>query len=182
MGESKAGLQLNGKSLLELARDKLAAVTSEIHVVGKRAELGNEAIEDVYPERGPLGGIHAALSSSSKVELNLMLAVDLPFIETVFLRYLLKRARETSATVTLPRVGGGWQPLCAVYRPAFLPAAEKALKQGRNKIDALFAGLQLCVLEGDELQQAGFLPGIFDNINTPEEWQKARQRASMGAE
>ena len=66
-------------------------------------------VEDVYPQRGPLGGIHAALRHSIS-ELNLMLAVDLPFVEPGFLHYLISQARESRATITVPQAAGRWQP------------------------------------------------------------------------
>ncbi|MGC1434443.1 MAG: molybdenum cofactor guanylyltransferase, partial [Terriglobales bacterium] len=135
-------------------------------------------VEDVYRERGPLGGIHAALSGST-TELNLMLAVDLPFVTPAFLRYLLSRARESGAMVTVPRAGGGLQPLCAVYRRGFAEVAEQSLREGNNKIDSLFAGVETCVIEEDEFVGAGFSVEMFRNLNTPEELEKAKGERSV---
>jgi molybdopterin-guanine dinucleotide biosynthesis protein A len=151
------------------------AVSTDVRVMGdaeKFAAFGR-VVEDVYRDRGPLGGIHAALSSSIS-ELNLMLAVDLPFVTPEFLLYLLLRARESGAMVTVPRAGGGLQPLCAVYQRAFAELAEQSLREGNNKIDLLFAGVETCVIEEGELVGAGFSVEIFRNLNTPEEFEKAR--------
>ncbi|PYX80498.1 MAG: molybdenum cofactor guanylyltransferase [Acidobacteria bacterium] len=122
--------------------------------------------------------IHAALSATA-TDLNLILAVDLPFLETTFLKYLLRQAAASDALVTLPRAGGGWQPLCAVYRKTFAAIAERSLLQGRNKIDPLFADIKTLVLEERELARRGFSPDLFRNVNTPEELNDAkRQRAN----
>src|SRR5579872_2166094 len=120
MGRDKAFLQLRDETLLAHALKLWAAITKEVKIVGDATKFSafGRVVEDVYPNRGPLGGIHAALSTSS-TDLNLMLAVDLPFVGADFLQYLLTRARESTAIVTLPREIGGLQPLCAVYRRPF---------------------------------------------------------------
>ena len=121
--------------------------------------------------------IHAALRGS-KTELNLMLAVDVPFVSPALLQYLIGRARDVAtATVTVAKTGGRWQPLCAVYRPEFADAAEKALRAGRYRIDALFAAVSTQVVEQDELEAAGFSGKLFRNMNTREELEAAREDA-----
>jgi molybdenum cofactor guanylyltransferase len=131
-------------------------------------------IEDLYPDRGPLGGIHAALTAS-ETELNLILGVDMPFVEVRFMKYLISVAGISNAFVTVPCVGGHYEPLCAVYRKEFAIRAEEALKAERNKIDALFAEIPLRVVDDEELADNGFCPSMFRNVNTPEDWDLARE-------
>ena len=176
-GKDKASLTLAGQTLLEVMRAKAQAISDKIFIVGSQQKFGAAAIEDVFPNRGPLGGIHAALRNS-QAELNLMLAVDLPFIEPSFLRYLVEQAEASQAIVTVPRTAAGWQPLCAVYRRSFADLAEQAVAAGRNKIDALFAGLSLRVIDEAELKQAGFSSEIFVNVNTPEDFASAERSIS----
>ena len=90
MGSDKAFLRLGDETLLSQALKLTSAVVSEVCIVGdaKKFAAFGRVVEDVYRERGPLGGIHAALSGST-TELNLMLAVDLPFVTPAFLQYLL---------------------------------------------------------------------------------------------
>ncbi|HVO79806.1 MAG TPA: molybdenum cofactor guanylyltransferase [Terriglobales bacterium] len=177
MGADKAFLQLEGRTLLARALEMTHSVTQEVRVVGSAAKFSSfgNVIEDVYPERGPLGGIHAALRSAAS-ELNLILAVDLPFIEPRFLEYLAAQARETTAAVTVPRAGGGWQPLCAIYRRQFASVAEQSLLQGGNKIDPLFAQVETRVVEATELSKLGFSENMFQNLNSPEEWAAAERQ------
>ena len=175
MGSDKAFLQLGDETLLAHALKLARAVTGDIKIVGDAGKFSvfGEVVEDIYRDRGPLGGIHAALSTSS-TELNLMLAVDLPFVDANFLQYLLARARECQAMVTLPRAAGGLQPLCAVYRRAFAEVAEESLRNGRNKIDSLFAKIRTCVIEEQELMRDGFSSQMFRNLNTPDDLEDAR--------
>ena len=174
MGKDKAFLEFKGRILLARALELAAGAGQEVRIVGdprKFAAFGR-VIEDIYRERGPLGGIHAALKSSS-TELNLMLAVDLPFMQLNFLKYLISVARETRAWVTVPRASDGLQPLCAVYRREFAKIAEQSLAQGKNKIDALFAEVDTKILGPEELSAAGFSAEMFRNLNTPEEFDEA---------
>jgi molybdopterin-guanine dinucleotide biosynthesis protein A len=86
------------------------------------------------------------------------------------------RARSSDAIVTVARAGGGWQPLCAVYRREFVDVAEKALLQGRYKIDTLFDMQRTQVIGEDELTGRGFSREMFRNLNTPEELAQAGER------
>ena len=180
MGSDKAFLRFGDETLLARALNVACAVAAEVRIVGDAKKFAGfgQVVEDVYRDRGPLGGIHAALSNST-TELNLMLAVDLPFVGPKFLEYLLLRAQESGAMVTVPRAGRGLQPLCAAYRRGFVEVAERSLREGKNKIDRLFAGIETCVLEENELERAGFSVEMFRNVNTPEEFEKAKGERSV---
>jgi len=169
MGTDKAFLQLDDRTLLTRALDLLHRLTPEVRIVGPAAKFSayGPVVEDIYADRGPLAGIHAALSSSA-TELNLILAVDLPFVTEFLLRFIVERARATDAVVTVPHIAGGYQPLCAVYRRAFVSLAQAALESGKNKVDALFSAAATCVLEEPELSRFAFDAGMFENLNTPE--------------
>jgi molybdopterin-guanine dinucleotide biosynthesis protein A len=176
MGQDKAFLELEGRTLLARALELARSVTDQIVIVGPRVKFQDfgPVVEDTYANRGPLAGIHAALASSS-AELNLILAVDLPFLTHALLRHLMELARGSAAVVTVPRIGGGYQPLCAVYRRDFAVLATSALQQGHNKIDALFAQTSTQVVEESELERFAFNAWMFDNLNTPDDWKRAAQ-------
>jgi molybdopterin-guanine dinucleotide biosynthesis protein A len=176
MGADKALLDFRGRTLLEQALETVSKVASCVWIVGSREKFATfgSVIEDEFPGHGPLGGIHAALRASQE-NLNLMLAVDMPFVEVRFLEYLAKEASRAAAIVTVPRAGGGWQPLCAVYRREFAEIAEPALRAGSNKIDPLFGQVSLRVVEETELKERDFSAELFRNLNTPEDLSAARR-------
>jgi molybdenum cofactor guanylyltransferase len=183
MGRDKAFLRLGEETLLSRALKMAGAVAGEVRIVGDTSKFASfgQIIEDVYRDRGPLGGIHAALSSTT-TELNLMLAVDLPFVGPEFLEYLIVRARESGAIIAVPRAGSGLQPLCAVYRRGFAGIAERSLRDGKNRINSLFSNVTSFVIEENELVQAGFSAEMFRNLNTPEEFEAANgARSAMGS-
>jgi molybdopterin-guanine dinucleotide biosynthesis protein A len=181
MGRDKAFLQYRGRTLLARALDLAHSVAAEVRIVGSKEKFAAFApvVEDVFPDCGPLGGIHAALLASA-TELNVILAVDTPRMSATFLQYLISQARKApEASVVVPSLDGAWQPLCAIYRPEFAAVAENALRAGRNKIDSLFGAVRTRVIELEELELAKFPIGIFCNLNTPEEWAE-QERADGG--
>lgn len=178
MGSDKAFLRLGRLTLLEHTIALVKEVCSSVALVGDRERLRPYGIvvEDEFRGQGPLAGIHAALSSPFASDLNLLVAVDLPGLSTTFLKYLLKVAYATGDTVTVPVTNGFTQPLCAVYRKEFGLLAGQALRAGHNKIDPLYAEVTVRRLDEAELHTLGFAPGIFDNVNTPEDWERIQLR------
>jgi len=170
MGTNKAFLEFGGETLLARALSTLKSVCDNVVIVADPATFAasGPVIADLFPGCGPLGGIHAALQHSS-AELNLMLAVDMPFVSPELLRFLLVIAENSDAVVTLPRTDKGFQPLCAVYRRKFLETAETNLQAGKYKIDIAFSSIPLRIIEEPELSTAGFSEKNFFNINTPED-------------
>jgi molybdopterin-guanine dinucleotide biosynthesis protein A len=174
--KDKAFLRLGGQMLLAGAFTRAGTVAADVYIVGDAQKFlpYGPVVEDIYPGQGPLAGIHAALMSS-RADLNLMLAVDMPIVEPGFLNYLLSAARESRALVTVPHTEGRWQPLCAVYRRNFAVVAEQALREGKNRIDALFAQVETRVIAEEELSRMGFSSDMFRNLNTPAEFESAER-------
>ena len=174
MGTDKAFVEFQGRTLLDRALALVTAITPKVYILGKRTVFGTfgDVVEDQFPDQGPLGGIHAALRASPS-DLNLFLAVDMPFVQERFLKYLVSEAGKCNAPATVPRTAGNWQPLCAVYRKAFADLAEPALRIGHNKIDVLFREVPVRAIAEGELERAGFVQDLFRNLNTPEDLRAA---------
>jgi molybdenum cofactor guanylyltransferase len=177
MGQDKAALLVGGATLLERALATARTLTPDVRIVGPAESYGTIAsvVEDRYADSGPLAGIHAALTVTQQA-LNVMLAVDLPGVSTLLLRYLVEQASRGDELVTVPRAAGRLQPLCAVYRKEFVGRAAESLERGANKIDPLFEGCSRIITE-DELAHAGVAEEMFENVNTPEDFAAARRRA-----
>jgi molybdenum cofactor guanylyltransferase len=179
MGQDKAAVTLNGLTLLQHALAALREVCSDVAILGKQELYGalGPVCEDIFPGCGPLGGIHAALSSS-KTLFNLVIAVDTPFLSPEFLSFLVDRAIESGAIVTTPEIDDYTQPLCTVYSLDFCPIAEQALRQGNYKIVPLFPKDRTLVIKEAELRRFAFAADMFENLNTPEDLARARRRFS----
>lgn len=79
----KAFLKLNSHSIIENTILKLRSEFSKVIIVANLIEkynhLGPEVVSDIFTHKGPLGGIHAGLTSSDSFY-NLFVACDMPFI------------------------------------------------------------------------------------------------------
>lgn len=170
MGADKAFVTLSGRTLLERVLDLARSVCAEVRIVGDPGKYGSFApvVEDIFRGCGPLAGIHAALRLSQS-DLNLIVAVDVPFLSAKFLHFLIARSRRSEALVTVARTSSGWQPLCAVYRRQFAVLAERDLRSGQFRIDRLFDPATTDVVEEPELCKEGFTPDLFRNLNSPED-------------
>ena len=197
----------NRQTLLQHSVARLQTVCSTVSVCANRDDLpfAGTVIPDALPGSGPLGGIVAALEHTT-TDWNLMLAVDLPFLPVEVLQALVgcARSREPTGIATnssswpevaciLPQLDGFPQPLCGLYHRALAPGLRAALQAGKLKV---MAALQEacddpqsahpgCRIEmWDAVAFAATLPATPDpsewflNINTPEDWQQARQLRS----
>jgi molybdopterin-guanine dinucleotide biosynthesis protein A len=187
MGQDKTQLRLAGVTLLDRAVATLQEAGFSVSVSlaanstlsAQLAARGIPTVVDRRAEQGPLGGIEAALESlvCGPEERVLCLAVDLPRLPALFLRWLWDRASLTGALATIPIVDGQEQPLCAVYSTALTASLRAALDAGDRKIMRV---LRQTVLPDrlDRFQVELIAPLLawprpqlwFTNVNTAEEW------------
>jgi molybdopterin-guanine dinucleotide biosynthesis protein A len=182
MGTDKARLTLGGRTFTERAAAALGAIAREISVVSARPEsdeLNLPLVEDIYRDCGALGGLHAALSAC-RAPWAAVVSCDLPFVTgELFVR--LRELRTPDADAVAPRQRDGRaQPLCALYSPArCLELAARLLDEGERRPRVLLqqartrwvAPAELADLPGSEL--------FFLNVNTPEDYERARVKVGM---
>ncbi len=189
MGQDKATLLLAGRSLLEIALDKLRVLplAASPRIVAVRSDLSSHAavIADLQPGCGPLSGIEAALAASAR-PLNVFLPVDIPLLPAHFLLWMLQRAETTGAVMTVPRINGWPQPLCAVYHRDLLGSITASLRAGDYKVMPVVTAaarahssshpidifdVELVSSANSELLALSPLPPHrwFHNCNTPED-------------
>jgi molybdopterin-guanine dinucleotide biosynthesis protein A len=180
MGCPKESLRIDGESMLERQIRVLRSVVRRVVVVGGSARYLDEFDVPIFPDavanRGPLGGIYTALVES-RTDLNLVLGCDLPFVSRELLACLVVRAMADGSEVTVPvSREGRLQPLCAVFRRRALYAVRTRLALGENKPRGFFPKVRCTTIPWQELADAGFSASLFDNMNTPEEYESARKR------
>jgi molybdopterin-guanine dinucleotide biosynthesis protein A len=166
MGRDKALLPFRGGALAQAVARAVAEATGSAVLVGSpqlAQALGYQAIPDLYPGEGPLGGILTALAHS-RASWNLVTACDMPELTAGFLTSLLDAAEAAGADVLLPEGPGGRpEPLCAVYHAGAREGMEAAFRAGERKVTRALAGLRRAVLPVAEVVH-------FQNVNTPEDW------------
>lgn len=168
MGRDKARVLLDGKTLLDHALERWTGFGEAIQLsVGPTersalAPAGVPAVADIYPERGPLGGLHAGLLACN-TELLLVVAVDSPFVTEELAEALVRMSETNPGDAYVYSLEGRPEPLFGLYRKSCLPVVEELLEAGENKM-----GLLLRRVETEYLLGAGSRR-FFINLNTPEE-------------
>lgn len=169
MGRDKALLADGGEPLLLRVAEVVTAAVGCCSVVapaGRYEGLGVPVLADLWPGEGPLGGILTAIGSGA-AEWNLVVAVDMPFLEKDFLRMVMDEARAAGRSLAPVHEDGGLEPLCGVYHAGDL-----------EKLRAFFAGGGRRVkdaLREIDVATVPALPGILRSVNTPEQWEAARR-------
>ncbi|MBS1813983.1 MAG: molybdenum cofactor guanylyltransferase [Acidobacteria bacterium] len=134
MGAEKSALLLGGRSLLQIAVDKLRGVCGNAAVLCgqhcERAAKCAEAVPDLRESGGPLCGVEAALAHSIR-EWNLVLAVDVPLLPVALLHAWTADFISTAGTASVLVHDGVAQPLPLLIRTSALPHVQDALNAGR---------------------------------------------------
>jgi molybdenum cofactor guanylyltransferase len=176
MGRDKALLELGGRTMVEIALEKLGSVCREVSLVGNNPELARfdvTVVPDAIAGCGPLGGIVAGLEASTS-EWSLFLAVDVPFVPVEVLKMLLVAAEADGAMCVMAEAYGQRQPLVALYAKAALPTLRTALEAGRWKVtSAIQAAGPVRYLQFEQ-------DDWFRNLNTPEEFAEAESSGMFG--
>jgi molybdopterin-guanine dinucleotide biosynthesis protein A len=119
-------------------------------------------VADRLPSRGPLGGLATCLDQVATPWL-LVLAIDLPFMETEFLARVLEACRPGRGAV--PRGPALYEPLAAVYPRAAAQIANAALDAGQLRLQGFVDELVRASLVEPYPLSAGDLR-LFQNWNT----------------
>ena len=103
---------------------------------------------------------------NSQTEINLVVAVDLPFLTKAFLRYLVSRI-ETSRSPLVACKMESYFPLCLGLRGTLVRELEQRVTGRELSVQSFIesSGPRLIILE-PELRRAGFDASMFRNINT----------------
>ena len=174
MGTDKALVTLGGRTLLERAVERWQDYGGALQLsVGREdravlAPAGVSAVVDVYPQRGPMGGLHAGLRVCD-TEYLLLTAVDSPFVTCGMADQLLAAAEESACDVCVYTLDEKPQPLFGLYRRSCLSVAEKLLEAGENKMGLLLRRVDTRYLVGAD-------EALFRNLNTPEELAEAEKQ------
>ena len=168
MGTSKAELLYEGKTFLQHMIDKAHSLgIDKCYISGYTSQQEDvKTVWDIYPDRGPLSGIHATMRTMT-TPYCLVLPVDAPKLPVEILDGLLRRHEETGSNkVLIWEHGVRQEPLIAVYPTAMAGAIEELI---RDHAAPVFRAIDTWGFESFrmEMEQEQII-----NINTPELYKK----------
>lgn len=173
MGTDKALLRLQpeGLRLIELVLTAVRPLVGSVVISTNRPEdygwLGYPLVRDRLAGAGPMAGLEAGLEASP-ARYNIIVACDMPQVETGLLKYLLAQAEGYAAVVPLNEEQKP-EPLCAVYSKDCLPAIRRYLAAGSLKMAGWLGEVSTRFVPAAELK--AFDPDLhsFRNLNSPED-------------
>jgi molybdopterin-guanine dinucleotide biosynthesis protein A len=182
LGRNKALQVIEGKSLIQWVVDHLAILTTEIIIATAHGEaipcssaVRIKTVGDIYPGKGPLGGIHSGLIASSS-SWAIVVGCDTPFLSIGLLEYMTQVLADSD--VALPRIGEMIEPLCAVYSKSCLASIQELLEQDERRIRKLFSIVRVKYVEEDEINSFDPEHLSFFNINNQDDLERARKLAT----
>jgi molybdopterin-guanine dinucleotide biosynthesis protein A len=175
MGRDKALLPWAASTLLDDAIVRLRLVCPDVRIlcgpVPRYGDRGVPLVTDRIDGAGPLAGLEAALVAAAGRPV-LVLGVDLPFVTTATLAFLLGRLDGADAAVPAPEQMP--QPLCAAYSPSCLPAVQARLAAGERRMTSFWSDVSVRRLASSDFAPFGDPRDLFRNLNTPEDLHRAR--------
>ncbi len=171
MGEDKGLLMLKDKTLIAYSIEVLSEIVDEVVIVTSNIaykKFGLRLLPDIYPGKGPAGGIHAALHDVHGAT-GFILSCDMPFITKPAVSFMI--AHSATAQITIPQYQGIAQPLFGVYSKSCLPKWEYLIQQGIVKLQEMILQFDLVKLTVD--QNKLFRGNILMNINDRPAYQVA---------
>lgn len=171
LGYDKVFKSVGDRNLLDLVLNCVAPLSQETILVAasKNGPViadkypGLKLAFDVYPGKGPLGGVYTGLLISTSFH-NLVVASDMPFLNLALLNYMIQLSADYDLVV--PRVGELVEPLHAVYARSCRDPMEQLLKRNELSLHRLFPMVRTRYVEIDEIDRFDPEHLSFFNVNT----------------
>lgn len=186
MGRPKALLPFGAETMLQRVVRILSDAVRPVVVVAAPEQtlpsLPSEftIVRDEVRGRGPLQGLAAGLLAfRDDVDAVYVSGCDVPFLKPDFIRRLV--ALLGDAAVCVPKVGGRFHPLAAVYRTNLLGEVNRLLAQNKLAIKSLLDEVSKRVVSEAELTDVDETLQSLRNLNNLEDYEAAVRLASNTA-
>ncbi|MEX0906748.1 MAG: molybdenum cofactor guanylyltransferase [Gemmatimonadota bacterium] len=188
-GAPKALARVGGVRVVDRVASALRAVVAAADIVAivNDAALGDEIAlpwrSDVLAGVGAVAGVHAALAWALERGCAgaLVVACDMPFVESALLRAILDAAEPAVAPdAVLPESAGprGVEPLCAWYATSCISAIEAAAARGDGRMIGFHSDIAVTRIPLAQVRAFGDPSLLFRNLNTPADLLDAERHAA----
>jgi len=164
-GQDKGLFRYRGNLLIEYAIEALTPTCNELLIStnqpGHYSFTGLRTIEDIYPDCGPIGGIHSGLTHASG-NLVIFAGCDMPHLGPDIFKFLIGTMKGFDAVVPLNK--GFRETLVVAMRKSCLKSVEDTIGLGKYKLLDMLQELNTGFYE--VTTQPFYREGLFHNINT----------------
>jgi molybdenum cofactor guanylyltransferase len=183
LNKSKDQIKLAGRPLIDWVISTLTSLDNltkeDIIIVNSKEKYSNfkRVFKDIFPQKGPLGGIFSGLKVSTS-QYNLLVGCDMPFIEVKLLQYMIENIN--TYDIVIPCYGKGLiEPLCAIYSKSCLEVIERNIKAGVLSVREIFPHLKVKFIKEEEIKKFDVGLYSFFNINFKGDFTKAEELIKM---
>lgn len=183
MGADKTTLTWGGVTMLEWVVTQLSRCFDEVVVVAGANQgtavsalqsMAARVVWDFQPFEGPVKALHLGLNTVD-ADVAFACACDLPLLSATLALALCDMASGRDAAI--PRVQDRLQVLHAAYRKSCLPALDAMVERGERTLHKLAPALDVRSVNEDELRRLDPELLSFFNVNTPQDYERARRLA-----
>jgi molybdopterin-guanine dinucleotide biosynthesis protein A len=175
MGFDKQLLTVNEQLLCKLTVEKLRRVFPDILIVTNKPELYGtmpvRVCSDIFPNMGPVGGIHAALANARSEYIYLM-ACDMPVFCPEYVQYMMAQIEKNRPDICVTRVNDWIEPFNGFYRTGLLPAFEAHLRANRTSLFYLLQTFDKMEISEETARSFDAELAMFSNLNTPKDFER----------
>jgi len=171
MGQNKSLLIYNNQTFIEHLCNTFSSLCNNIIISANSNDysfLKHTVVKDIFPEKGPLSGLHSALSAS-QTQINIVAACDTPLLpKELFLKLLKNTAKQQ---IVIANVIGRTQPLIGVFKKELVSIYEEKLKKGEFSPFYIMKELhyeEVYITKNDNF----YSEKAFLNINNQTDYQK----------
>ncbi len=176
-GRNKAFINFGNRRVIDNIYDVFKSVFDEIILVTNQPMAYHEwdinIVTDIYPHRSSLTGIHAGLFYA-RTPFIFVTACDTPFLKKEMVETVVSQI-EPGTAVVIPETADGTEQLCAVYSKSCLSLMERQIKEEKFQIKKMFRKIRVKKIPETLLRQVDSELMSFFNINTAEDYLKAKQ-------
>ena len=173
-GITKANVVIDGETIISRIISTISDFFDEIIIVTNKPEEFQEYIKykivkDQFLKAGPLGGIHAALKTSSEDAI-FVFAGDMPFLNKEIISDQINEFNKKEHDVFIPKVDKFIEPLHAIYRKSALNHLERFLLEGKSRaVRDFLSEVNVGYLQMTKNEKTDI---AFVNINSPSDLEK----------
>lgn len=177
--KDKSQMELMGVKLIDRVYTSFISTgyfsENDIIIVGPKRKYSNYPIvvEDIYPNKGPLGGIFSGLKCS-KTFYSLVVGCDMPFVEKKLIELMIEKTSKGNGDIIIPTYGNGlFEPLCAVYSKNCIEVIQNNLIKGQLSVRSIFPYLKVRMIKEEDIRKRDPELRSFFNINFKNDFEKA---------
>ena len=177
-GIIKAKIVIDGKTIISRILDTLGEIFDDMIIVTNNPKEFIEysqcrIIGDLFLNKGPLGGIHAAMKVSDRDAL-FVLAGDMPKLDKKIITLQTEFYKNNKCDILIPQINNNIEPLHGIYNRSLVGILEAYLQQSDNF--AIREFLKVVDVRYLLIEDSVRARNAFTNINSPDDIPSARKR------